>query len=230
VSEQDELLSDAFHLLAQPIVALRARVELGLLRPLSEGESRKTLKSCLMLVDRLMSELALVREIATLQEERPPLAPCDGPGLVKEIGEELAPVAEEAGITLTLEAGPGWLLASEAALRRALFLLLDATLGSARKGSRVTLALRPAADEADDRAQQRYQLELRPGVPPGGRRELCRKLLARAGGTGLAFEEERSSAAFCAAGESSEAAPCAARQDSLTPATRNLPGAAESGA
>jgi hypothetical protein len=213
VNDRGELLSDAFHLLAQPIVALRARVELGLLRPLNEIESRRTLESCLVLLGRLMGELALVRELATLEAEEAPLEACDGLRLVKEIVEELAPVAEEAGITLRLDAEPAWILASEAALRRALFVLLDATLGTSHRGGQVTLALR-----GETRGEpSRYRMDLRPGVPPGGRRELCRKLVELAGGNELAFDDDRSAAAFRTAADS---APHAAESPAETRSAR----------
>ena len=185
MNSQGEFLSDAFHLLAQPIVALRARIELALIQPLKESECRQTLEGCLELVDRLMHEVALLRELANL-EENAPQSGCDGLRILQETVAELAPVAEQEGIALELNSEPAMLLASEAALRRALFVLLDATLGGVGSGGRVTRALRPTADS--------YELEIRPGVPPGGRRELCRRLLQHAGGRGLHFKDGHSTA------------------------------------
>jgi signal transduction histidine kinase len=187
MSAQGELLSDILHLLAQPIVAMRATVEFALRKPLDENESKRTLQSCLQLLDRLMDEVALSREIVSLEEE-PLRKDCDASPVLREIAEEMEPVAGAGGVTMELKLDSGTLWCSEDALRRALFLMLDTTLAGIPVGGRLQLQLR--------RDGEGYQLEMRPGAAPGGRRELCRGLLQAAGGSAVQLDEQRSIAAF----------------------------------
>jgi len=187
MSAQGELLSDILHLLAQPIVAMRATVELALRKPLDEKESRRALQSCLQLLERLMDEVALARELVSLEEE-PPREDCDAGLVLREIAEEMEPVAVEGGVTLELQLDSGTLWCSENDLRRALFLMLDTTLAGIPAGDRLQIQLR--------REGEGYRLEMHPGAAPGGRRELCRRLLQAAGGSAIQLDERRSIAAF----------------------------------
>ena len=77
MNPQREFMSETFHTLAQPIMALRATVELGLLKNASEQDSHLILEDCLRPIDRLMQDMAVLREITSLDEE-PPLNLCDG--------------------------------------------------------------------------------------------------------------------------------------------------------
>ena len=175
-------LDAIFHLLAQPVMALRASVELGLSKPMNAAEARKTLENCLTLLDRLMQELAMVREISSL-EPAPPLALCDVAVLLKGSAEEMAPVAEACGVALTVQVEAAELPCNGPMLQRALFLLLDSMIAGTPQSGSASIGL--------GRSEDAYRLELRPGTPPGGRRELCRKLLQAAGASGIELEPGR---------------------------------------
>jgi signal transduction histidine kinase len=176
MNTQSELIHDAFHALAQPATALRATVELALRDMLEPQELRQVLKDCLLLCDRLTQELALFREIASLDEQLP-LASCDGMALLAQCVEEMAPVAEAAGITLHLIGEPAVIACHEETFQHAIFFLLDEMIASAESASKISISLR--------RQDTAYRLELHPAIPHSRRQKLCRKLLQSAGGTSI---------------------------------------------
>ena len=84
MNPQREFISETFHALAQPLTSLRVTVELGL-----DKDGRPTcraaiLEDCLRLIDRLMQDLAVFREIASLGEA-PPLARLRRSGLAPKL-------------------------------------------------------------------------------------------------------------------------------------------------
>lgn len=176
MSRQRELMSESFHSLAQPIAVLRATVELGLRKNLSQHASHLVLEDCLGHIDRLMQELALLREIATL-DELPPLQFCDGQRLLEDCVQEIAPVAADRGITLRLDAEPALMQCNAAMLQRASFVLLDELIAGAARGGKISLALHSCNDG--------FLLEIIPGPPPGQRQKLSHKLMRLAGGNGI---------------------------------------------
>jgi signal transduction histidine kinase len=187
MNPQREFMSETFHTLAQPITALRATVELGLRKNLSEHASHLVLEDCLGLIDRLMQDLALLREIASLDEQSP-LQLCDGQGLLEGCVEELAPVAEDRGIALHLNAERSLMRCNAALLQRAIFVLLDEMIAGAAGGSQILVSLHPRKDE--------FLLEMIPGTPPGQRQKLGHKLMRFAGGSGIHFDSGCTSVTF----------------------------------
>jgi signal transduction histidine kinase len=173
MNPQRDFISESLHALAQPITALRATVELGLRRPPEPQALRQTLEDCLLLVDRLMRELALFREIASL-DEQPPLASCDAKALLESCVEEMAPVAQASDIALHLTTEDAHIECHEKTLQRAIFLLLDELIAAAPVSREISLSLR--------RHEEGYRLDLHPAVPHGLRQKLCQKLLHFAGG------------------------------------------------
>lgn len=187
MNPQREFLCESFHALAQPITALHVRLEMGLKKEAEHSGARQIFQECLGLTDRLMEDLAVFREIASLDEE-PPLAFCDGRALIESCVEELAPVAEDCGVALHLSIEPGHMRCSQPMLQRAIFVLLDAMIAGAARGGSISIGL--------TRHEDGFQLELRPGAPPGRRQELCRKLMQVAGGRGIQLDSTRTSATF----------------------------------
>jgi signal transduction histidine kinase len=187
MNAQREFMSETFHVLAQPITVLRARVEIGLTEEAENSGARQIFQECLGLIDRLMEDLAVFREIASLDEE-PPLELCDGRTLLESCIEDLAPVAEECGVAFHLSIEDGEMRCNKPMLQRAIFILLDAMIAGTARGDAIRIALSP--DE------EGLRLELRPGAPPGRRQDLCRKLMQFAGGSGIQFDSARSSVTF----------------------------------
>jgi K+-sensing histidine kinase KdpD len=174
MNRQREFMSEVIHTLAQPVTALRVSVELGLQKNAS-GQAAH-LEDCLQLIDRLMQELAVFREIASL-DEAPALQSCDGQALLEDCVQELALVAEAGGIALHLDAGPAILQCDTAMFQRAIFVLLDEMIATAAPGSEISIALCSREDG--------YLLEMRPGTTSGQRQKLCHKLMELAGGSGI---------------------------------------------
>jgi signal transduction histidine kinase len=187
MNSQREFMEDAFHLLAQPVTALRVAMELGLSDDTNPPAARKTFADCLGLLDRLMQELAIFREIASL-DAAPALAPRDGEALLKGCVEEMAPVAEACGVALDCRAAAAPVLCDEPLLQRAIFLLLDEMIACATRGGRISIRL------SEDNGALR--LELRPGAPGGRRQQLCRKLLQFAGGSAMELDASRTLCLF----------------------------------
>jgi K+-sensing histidine kinase KdpD len=187
MNRQREFMSESFHTLAQPITALRATVELGLRKNLSAQASHLVLEDCLGLIDRLMQELALLREITSL-DEQPPLQFCDGQRLLEGCLQEIAPIAEDRGITLHLDAEPSLMQCNAAMLQRASFVLLDEMIAGAARGSRISISLHPCEDG--------FLLEILSGTRPGQRQKLGHKLMRFAGGSGIRFDSGCTSITF----------------------------------
>jgi signal transduction histidine kinase len=187
MNPQREFMSETFHLLSQPITALRATVELGLSREPNEAAMQQALQDCLSLLDRLMQDLAVFREIASLDEE-PPLASCDGRALVENCVEEMEPVAESCGVALHLSAQAVEMRCNRPMLQKAIFVLLDEMISSAPDRSGISIGLSKHEDGV--------RLELHPGAPSGRRLELCRKLMQFAGGRSIQFDAGRISITF----------------------------------
>ncbi len=168
-------ISDAFHVLAQPITALRVAAEFGL----RERSERKALKECVQLLDRLTRDLAIFREIAGLDEEAP-LQPCEGHNLLQTCVDEMAPIAQARTAALQFTAQPVLMQCNPALFERAVFILLDELLAASRGGAKISLSLEYCEEGA--------LLAVRPGMRPGQRRELFCHLMQFAGGSSLRAE------------------------------------------
>jgi len=186
MNTQSEFMNDVLHVLAQPVTALRTALELGLNDHADQPASRKTFEDCLGLLDRLIQELAVLREIAGLEPE-PPLELCDGRALLNSCVAEMAPVAEACEVALHVEAEKTEIECNRPMLQRAVFLLLDELIaGSPGEGISIRLT----------RQQAGAQLELQPGSAPGRRQKLFRKLIESAGGRDLDCDSTRTRCFF----------------------------------
>jgi signal transduction histidine kinase len=187
MNPQQEFMSETFHLLAQPITALRVTVELGLSKEPNEAAMRQALQESLSLLDRLIEDLVIFREIAGLNEE-PPLEPCDGRALLEGCAQEMRPVAEECGVALHFSAEAAEMRCNSPTLQKAIFVLLDEMIANAPRGGSISICLNVREDG--------FRLELCPGVRAGRRQVLCRKLMQFAGGNGIQFDSGRTSITF----------------------------------
>jgi hypothetical protein len=191
MNQQQEFMNETFHTIVQPITALRMGVELGLCKEMTAAETRRTLTDCLCLIDRLMHDLRVFREIACL-DEQPPLHPCDGQKLLEISAGDMASVAHDCGVTIQLNTNAALIECNEPMFQRAIFVLLDEMIAQATCGSEISVDLRPCGDE--------FHLDLRPGLPPGPRRKLCRKLMQFAGAGTINFTSECTSFTFLKSG------------------------------
>jgi len=215
MNPQCEFVRETFHTLAQPLTALRVTVELGLLKAPHEQAAHRALEDCLPLIDRLMQDLAVFREIAL--DEEPPIDSCDGQSLLQSSAAEMALVAQARGIMLDLNAEPAVIVCHAPTLQRAIFVLLDEIIASAGRNRTISISLR--------RCEHEFLLEFRPGPPPGLRQKLCRKLIQSAGGHALASAADGISITFREG--SSQHCPAATITDqrlltSNSPASKNV--------
>jgi signal transduction histidine kinase len=184
---QFELLDDAFHVLSQPVTALRTALELGLRDEADQPAARKIFEDCLGQLDRLMQELAIFREIASLEEEAP-IACHDARQLLEACVEEMAAIAEAGGVALDVSAEQAAMQCNAPMLERAIFLLLDEMIAGTGAGGDISIRLTAG--------EQGLQLELRPGTSPGRHQQLYRKLIQVAGGSEIHFDSERTRCTF----------------------------------
>jgi hypothetical protein len=176
MNRQREFINQTFHVLAQPITALRATLELGLSDSAGAQFSPQVLEDCLSLIDRLMQDLAVFREIASL-DETPPLRSCCGQALLQNCVEEMAPISEACGVALRLSAEPVAIQCNQSMFERALFVVLDEMIACTLSGGEISLSL--------SRSAAGVQLELRPGTLRGQRQTLCLKMMQFAGGSNI---------------------------------------------
>lgn len=187
MNPQQEFMSETFHTLAQPITALRATVELGLCRPSTEPATQELLQSCLSLIDRLMQDLAVFREIASIEDE-PPRESCDGEAMIAKCAEEMMPVAESCGARIRLQTEPAMIHCNQKMFERGIFVLLDEMLAHSSSTGEISISL----SKRDDKVE----LALRPGTRQGQRQKLCSKLMRFAGGMDVCFTPDSSSVTF----------------------------------
>lgn len=187
MNSQQEFMSETFHTLAQPITALRATVELGLRKVADTEAAHQILADCLRWIDRLMQDLAVLREIANL-EDKPPVDSCDGQALLQSLVQEMAPVAQASGIALHLNAEPGGIFCHAPMFQQAVFLLLDQIIAGTGRDRTISISLH--------RREDGFLLAIHPGTPPGPRHKLCCKLMHFAGGRVVDFATDSLSITF----------------------------------
>ena len=140
----------------------------------SAEDSRRSLADCLHLIDQLMQDLAVFREIAGL-DEAPPLESRAGDVLLQSCVEEMAPVARECGVAFSLATEAAAMECHELMFRRAVFVVVDEMIASMPDGGEISLALHNAEDGV--------RMEVQPGTREGQREKLCWKLMQFAGGS-----------------------------------------------
>jgi K+-sensing histidine kinase KdpD len=149
-AEYQQLMSDVFHDLSQPLSTLTCLVEVNLLLSRPAKQLRHDLKIALKQVHSIVRLIRALRELvdagnAHQDQQVLPLAGC-----LREVVADLLPVAELANVKLSLLCRSGTsssdcLVNFQASrLRQALFHLLEFALGSAAAGAEVKIT---AGDE-----------------------------------------------------------------------------------
>jgi len=170
MSVDTSYLNEGFHALAQPMMAMRATLELAL-----DGDgtdARQALAETLLLLEQLTRDLSVLREMTGLDEVVDRSNCAAGP-VLWECVEEMQPVAQAEGVKLHARVEFVTMLCNEFVLRRALFVLLDTLIAEAAPGSEVNVQL--ASEDGTAR------LESRPAPLDRMRAQLCCRLLEHAG-------------------------------------------------
>ena len=187
MTEPHTLLDETFHALAQPLMALRATVELGLAEAPSKLDAPQVLGECLRLLDQLTDQMSIMREIASV-ENAPSLESRDGDAILRGCADEMATVAQEYGVAIHVDASVTMIECDEPTFRRAAFVLLDAMIAAMPHGGEIRLGL---IEDGDC-----LQLVVSPETRAGLRHKLCWKLMQAAGGSAKTCADGSTSVMF----------------------------------
>jgi heavy metal sensor kinase len=149
VGEMRQFSAALAHELRTPLAALRGEIELALGRLGSGDANRDHLASQIEEIDRLKRLIEQILTLARAEAGQIPLsfAPLDVGDLAMALVEQLEPVAQARGITLTSECAPGAVVRGDGEwLRRLLINLLDNALKFTGEGGRVCVRVAPSGD------------------------------------------------------------------------------------
>jgi heavy metal sensor kinase len=141
---QRRFIDDAAHELKTPLSVIKGSLEVALKKARSADEYREILIGNLDQVERLNALTRPLLMLAQFARETPPvhLQPLAVEPLLKELIGELALLAEDRGIRLTLDtACPPWVLGDERWLRHLFINLLDNALRHTPRGGNVTVRI-----------------------------------------------------------------------------------------
>lgn len=151
VAEMKQFSAALAHELRTPVAALRGETELALLRSSSVEAYRRTLESQLEDLDKLSRLITQLLTIARAEAGEIPLAggAVDLAALVASVVEQLEPVAQAAGLTLTAGRLDAVSARGDAEwLERLLLNLLDNAIKFTPPGGRVVVRAWPEGDRA----------------------------------------------------------------------------------
>jgi signal transduction histidine kinase len=150
-SEYQQLMSDTFHELSQPLSTATCLLEITLASRFTK-QSRRNLQIALQQIQSIVRLFSALRELVrfgnteTAKERQiVPLNVC-----LRDVVEDLRPVAESAGVELSMASTSDCLVYLEASgLRQALYHLLGYALDSSASGAEMKITVGDVGEEAD---------------------------------------------------------------------------------
>lgn len=125
---RQQFVSDVFHALSQPLTALHCSLEIALKRPVDAQEQRGALQDALIMATAAIESAKFVRLLAEAEDPGDAI-PVLLARIVREVCDELAPVAESKGVSIASSSDSEVIVyADERRLREALFLLTESAL------------------------------------------------------------------------------------------------------
>ena len=132
-------LEQLLHALNQPLTGLQCSMEVALASPRTPEQYVQGLRDGLALTERMRALVDAIREVADAEEEQEAKAETiELHAVLREVVEDLAPVAEAKSVLITLECSAASSLAAKTGRRRlaaAVFRLLESALSLAARGS-----------------------------------------------------------------------------------------------
>ena len=148
-SEHQQLLSDLFHALNQPLTTLRCSLELALLQPRTVEQYRDNTQVALEQAERISRIAVGIRELLAADDPGDHRRVLALDSCLKEAVGDLLPVAESAEVRLSLNGDcPCFVLFEAERLRRAIFHLLEFVLGCTGAGAVVNIEVKKNNGEA----------------------------------------------------------------------------------
>jgi len=183
--ERKPLVAELFHALNQPLTTLRCSLELALIQPRTVEQTNGTLRQALAQAERLAWLASGLQELMASDDAGDDREMLELDVYVQQVVMDILPVAETAGVQISLHRSSGCCVVFEARrLRQALFHLMEYALSAVRAGTAIRVEIRQQDDEA------LLTLETTPGPDPRelpaadaerldegpGRAELARRL------------------------------------------------------
>jgi len=154
--DYQQVLADLFHALSQPLTTLQCCLSGSLQRPQSAEKYRKDLQIALRQTESVVFLTSALRELMACDAGSGKPQPCDLNACMREVFDDLLPIAKSAKLKLNLigSSGPCLVKLEAARLRQALYYMMEAAISYARPRSAFTI------DVAGTKTEVRFALRI----------------------------------------------------------------------
>jgi len=147
--EYQNLLADLFHALSQPLTTLQCCLAGSLQKPQSTPRYRRDLQTALQQARSVVFLTAAIRELVVCEVSLEPPHKSDLSACVREVVDDLLPVAKSAGLQLSLTCRGSCHVKLEAGrLRQGVFYVIESALNHSRPGSEIGICVTQEGSES----------------------------------------------------------------------------------